>query len=64
MKGTKDVRRIALALAWADGHAVEDTLTVMEPWQWDSYLTWAQEIIDMLTVRGDAPPPLGPQGAK
>ena len=58
IKGTKDVRRIALALAWADGHAVEDTVTVMEPWQWDSYLLDAQKIVDMLTVRGDAPPTL------
>ena len=61
MKGTKDVRRIALAQAWADGHAVENPVTVMEPWQWDSYLFDAQTIADMLTVRGDAPPPLGPE---
>ena len=64
MKGTKDVRRIALALAWADGHAVEDPIMVMEPWKWDGYLLDAQGIVDILTVRGDAPPALGREGWK
>ena len=63
MKGTKDVRRIALALAWADGFAVENRVTVMESWRWDGYLLSAQEFVDILTVRGDAPPLLGPEVA-
>lgn len=57
MKGTKEVRRIALALAWADGFEVENVETTMETWRWDSYLLSAQEIVSWLTVRGDSPPP-------
>lgn len=57
MKGTKEVRRIALALAWADGLEVEDAGTTMETWRWDDYLVSAQHIVDFLVPRGDAPPP-------
>ena len=57
MKGTKEVRRIALALAWADGFEVENVDTTMETWRWEEYLLSAQEIASWLTARGDTPPP-------
>ena len=58
MKGTKEVRRVALALAWADGHDVEDREHVMPAWEWDGYLLSAQDIVTWLAVRGDDPPPV------
>lgn len=56
MKATKEVRRIALAMAWNDGLEVEDAGQTMESWRWDDYLVQAQAFVDVLTARGDAAP--------